>query len=172
MLRRSRTFALRENPAADLPCGTGIGAAMTASATLSRDLQSEIERRFCESVGTDSRDSRAHRHRSGASGGDLRNFFSPRKTAFRAPILRRAGDAESAVKRLHARAHTHFYAVKKCPFHRHFCNRAKFSRVGRPARAARATRGDCASRCIAPAARARVACTRFVNAEAVFFVLL
>jgi hypothetical protein len=45
------------------------------SATLSRGLRSEIERRFCESVGTDSRDSCSRDRRRDRPGRDLRNFF-------------------------------------------------------------------------------------------------
>jgi hypothetical protein len=155
-----------------MPRGSGIGAAMTMSAALSRDLRSEIERRFCESVGADSRDSRSRSRCCGASGGDLRNFFFAAQNGVRRAGLHRAGGAESAVKGLHARAHTNFYAAKKCPFHRHFCNCAKIGRVVSAARAARATHAERASRCFAPAAREAAACTRFVNAEAVFFVLL
>jgi hypothetical protein len=67
--------AVRETAAALLPRRAGIGAAMTMSGTLSRGLRSEIDRRFCESVGADSLDSRS-RDRSGAAcGRDLRNFF-------------------------------------------------------------------------------------------------
>jgi len=102
----------------------------------------------------------------------LRNFFSQKKSACGTPILRRAGAAEIPVKGLHARLPTNFRAAKKCPFRRHFCNCVKIARAARTARAARVAHADRATRCIAPTARETAVRTRFINAEAVFFILL
>jgi hypothetical protein len=142
------------------------------SATLSRGLRSEIERRFCESVGTDSRDSGSRGGQSGASGRDVRNFFSRRQTASRRAICRRTGAREIAVKGGCERVCANPHTPKKFPVHRHFLNRSKFARrlaARRGARAAQDARGAIR---VASKPREAAARTRFVNAEAVFFVLL
>jgi hypothetical protein len=63
-------------------------------------------------------------------------FFSWRKTAARASILRRARGVENAVKGVCAAAHTIFSTVKKCPFCGRFCDFRYIARRSRAARAA------------------------------------
>jgi hypothetical protein len=142
------------------------------SETLSRGLRSEIERRFCESVDTDSRESRSRDRRDGVSARDLRNFFFMARRAFRTAILRRVGANESAVKGLSARTHTIFCASKKCPFYGRFRNCAINARRAAAPRATCAVHLACRNRNAAPPARATTSRTRFVKAEAVFFVVL
>jgi hypothetical protein len=161
-----------ENPADEMGCRARIGAVRIMSATLSRDLRSEIERRFCESVGADSRDSRSRDRRDGVSARDLRNFFFMARRAFRAAILRRAGTGENAVKVLSARTHAIFCALKKCPFYRRFRNCAIDARRAVATRAMCSTQVAYETRRDALFAREMASRTRFVKAEAVFFVVL
>jgi hypothetical protein len=142
------------------------------SATLSRGLRSEIERRFCELVGTDSRDSGSRGGQSGASGRDVRNFFSRRQTVSRRAIFRRTGAREIAVKGGCERACVRACTTKKRPVHRYFLNRAKFARRPLACHAERAVQDARVALRIASEPREAAARTRFVNAEAVFFVLL
>jgi len=142
------------------------------SATLSRGLRSEIERRFCESVDTDSRDSCSRDRRGDASARDVLNFFFSARTAFRATILRRASAAENAVKGVEARAHTNFFAAKKCPFYGRFRDCATIVLRAVAARAMCALLVARKTRRAASSARETASRTRFVNAEAVFFVVL
>ena len=102
----------------------------------------------------------------------MRNFFSSPKAASRTRILRRTGAAGISVKGLLAGLHTKFREAKKCPFHRHFFNSVKIARADGAVRAMRAAHRARTSRRIVTASRATAACTRFVNAEAVFFILL
>jgi hypothetical protein len=135
-------------------------------------LRSEIERRFCESVDTDSLDSRSRDRRGGVSARDLRNFFFTASRAFRAAIFCRARTHENAVKGLCARAHTIFFLSKKCPFCGRFRNCAINVRCAVAARATCEKRVARKTRRVALPARETVPRTRFVKAEAVFFVVL
>jgi hypothetical protein len=87
-------------------------------------------------------------------------------------ILRRAGADENAVKGLRARAHTIFCAAKKRPFHGRFCNCAKIAQLVVAMRVMRATHVARKTTRAATSGRETPPRTRFVNAEAVFFVVL
>jgi len=89
-----------------------------------------------------------------------------------APIFRRAGTDENAVKGLRARAHTIFCAAKKCPLHGRFCNCAMIVHCVVAPRLKRAMQAVRTTTRAASSARETSRRTRFVNAEAVFFVAL
>jgi hypothetical protein len=79
------------------------------SATLSRGLQSEICRRFCESVVIDSRDSRSRDGRRDGPKRDLRNFFFTPQSGDAHSDFEGAGAAQQTLSRaLRESAHVLF----------------------------------------------------------------
>jgi hypothetical protein len=120
----------------------------------------------------DSRDSRSRDGRRDGPKRDLRNFFLRRKAVTRTAILRVRARRGKRCQGLCARAHTFFSASQKRPFRRRFCDCTKIARMLRGLRAAHAAQSHGDVRRRAPSARATSRRTRFVNAEAVFFVVL
>jgi hypothetical protein len=105
-------------------------------------------------------------------GRELLTFFSRCRKASCCPVFRRARGVEKAVKGSFVPFNTNFRASKKCPIRRRFRNRAQNTRAMRARR--RDSAGEVASRPLRTwfARRESLARTRFVNVEAVFFVLL
>jgi hypothetical protein len=92
--------------------------------------------------------------------------------ALRTEILRRASANKNAVKGHLARTHTIFCMFKKRPFHGRFRNCAIGAHVAVARRAAHTVQLARKARRAALRARETTSRTRFVKAEAVFFVVL
>jgi hypothetical protein len=145
---------------------------MTMSRPLSRGLRRQKRGAFCESVCTDSLDSRSTTRARDRFGGDVRRFFLRHESAIPAASKRRRNDVAATADGFDRRLRSRRPTCKMRRFRKGFRDSLKIVAViGAVLRACAMT---ARRRHVAFSSRAcsEPACTRFVNAEAVFFVVL